>query len=170
MEKRIASLVGLLLFSLAASAAAAPATQLLISNNPCLINPCPLLPPPPTTVASGASIGVFVLAVDSQASIPTSYTGTVTFASSDPLASLPQSYTFVPADGNAKAFTAVLRTAGSQTITVSDPGNNLIPGTLVMLVTGGQSADSIPTISPGVQVLLALTLAFSGLWLLRLRS
>ncbi len=48
------------------------------------------------------------------------YTGTVTFGSSDWQASLPASYTFTAADKGVHTFTATLRTAGSQSIRVSE--------------------------------------------------
>jgi hypothetical protein len=48
------------------------------------------------------------------------YVGTVHFASSDPNAILPHSYTFTTADAGLRTFTAVLLTVGPQTITVTD--------------------------------------------------
>ena len=76
----------------------------------------------------------------------------------------------VTADGGVKAFSAVLRTLGEQTITVSDPGNNLIAGTLVMTVTGAQVPEAIPILSFEASVLLAVLLGAVGTLLVRLRS
>jgi hypothetical protein len=69
-----------------------------------------------------------------------------------------------------KAFSVVLRTLGVQTVTVSDPGNNLVPGTLVMTVTGAQTPESIPALSLEGRVLLAVMLGAAGILFLRLRS
>lgn len=145
--------------------------RLLISSSPCLIETCPATPPPPpTTAVSGVAFGIYIAAVDGTGGGDTTYTGTVTFSSSDPLATLPPNYTFVPADRGVKAFSVVLRTLGVQTVTVSDPGNNLVPGTLVMTVTGAQTPESIPALSLEGRVLLAVMLGAAGILFLRLRS
>ena len=57
--------------------------------------------------------------------INSGYTGTVTFSSSDPKASLPSAYTFTAADAGVHTFTIALKTAGYQSITVSDTTNGL---------------------------------------------
>ena len=57
--------------------------------------------------------------------INSGYTGTVTFSSSDPQASLPSAYTFTAADAGVHTFTIALKTAGYQSITVSDTTNGL---------------------------------------------
>lgn len=94
----------------------------------------------------------------------------MTFSSSDPLATLPASLVFVPADGGVKAFPVVFRTPGSQSVTVSDSVNNLIPGTLAMTVTGGQVPDSIPTLSLEFRIAPALTLCAVGVLRVQPRS
>jgi hypothetical protein len=48
------------------------------------------------------------------------YTGTIHFTSSDPQAVLPADYTFVAGDHGRQVFHVTLRTAGRQTITVTD--------------------------------------------------
>lgn len=167
--KRLASLVGLLILPLAASAA--PAVRLGISSSFCFIQTCPgVQPPVPTTVPSGTPFGVYIAALDGSSVHDTNYTGTLSFSSSDPLATLPASYKFVAADGGVKAFSAVLRTLGEQTITVSDPESNLISGTLTMTVTDAQSPESIPVLSSEPRVLLAVMLGAVGILFLRLRS
>ena len=167
--KRFLSLVSLMAVPLRASAA--PAVRLGISSSFCFIQACPgVQPPVPTTVASGATFGAFIAALDSTGLRDNVYVGTVTFSSSDPLATLPASYTFVPADGGVKAFPVVFRTLGSQSLTVSDSVNNLIPGTLIMTVTGAQAPDSIPTLSLELLIALTVILGAVGSLLLRLRS
>jgi len=50
----------------------------------------------------------------------TSYIGTVTFTSTDPVAYLPAQYTFTAADAGAHDFATTLNTAGMQTLTSTD--------------------------------------------------
>ena len=50
----------------------------------------------------------------------TSYTGTVTFTSSDSAAVLPPNTTIVPEDQGTLTFTATLETVGTQSITATD--------------------------------------------------
>lgn len=169
--KRLASLVAIGLTLLPLGASAEPAVRLLISSSPCLIEICPATPPPaPTTAMSGIPFGIYIAAVDGTGGTDTSYLGTVSYSSSDPLATLPASYSFITADRGVKSFSTVLRTSGSQTITVSDPGNNLIPGTLVMTVTGAQSLEDIPVLSPEALLLLAVLLAAAATLVLRLKG
>ena len=53
-------------------------------------------------------------------SIDTGYTGTVHFSSSDGQAGLPADYTFTTADAGVHMFSAMLKTAGTQSITATD--------------------------------------------------
>lgn len=146
-----------------------PATHLLLSNNPCLIQICPPVNVGPTaTVAAGVPFRIFGAAQSARSGRAAGYTGTVFFSSSDPLATLPGSYTFVLADEGGREFSAILRTPGMQTITVRDSLGNLLPGTLVMTVTG-PGAPAIPTISRGGAIMLVVGFALFGLILLRLR-
>lgn len=77
-----------------------------------------------TQTNAGVPFPLTVVALDAIGDVSTEYSGTVAFASSDPLATLPVSYTFTTgesADNGQHTFTGVtLRTAGGQTITVSD--------------------------------------------------
>jgi subtilisin-like proprotein convertase family protein len=74
--------------------------------------------PNPTT--AGVPQTFVVTARDQFGNAAPSYGGTVRLSSSDKLAGLPADYTFTPADGGAKTFTGVLKTAGSQSISVVD--------------------------------------------------
>jgi len=70
---------------------------------------------------TGNPIDLDVRVVRVDATTATAYAGTVTFASDDPLASLPADGTFAPSDGGTRTFSGiVLRTAGMRTVTVSD--------------------------------------------------
>lgn len=74
----------------------------------------------PTIASTGTPFSITVRAEDVYGNA-TSYTGTVSFTSSDPDAFLPQPYTFTGGDLGAKTFGGViLRATGTQTITVTD--------------------------------------------------
>jgi ELWxxDGT repeat protein len=79
----------------------------------------------PTTVTAGAAGSFTVTARNADGTTNTNYRGTVHFTSTDPQAVLPGDYTFTAADQGAHTFTATLRTAGSQSVTVRD---TIIPG------------------------------------------
>ncbi|HKB03251.1 MAG TPA: hypothetical protein VKD90_13580, partial [Gemmataceae bacterium] len=84
---------------------AAVATQLTIST--------------PTSATAGLPVAVAVTARDQYGNVATDFTGTVTFASSDAVADLPADYTFTSADQGIHTFQPVLKTAGSQSFTVT---------------------------------------------------
>src|SRR5262249_17032072 len=66
---------------------------------------------------------VVVSAVDRFGNVATGYVGTVHFASSDSQAVLPADYPFPAADAGSHTFTATLKTAGTQTLSVTDVAN-----------------------------------------------
>ncbi len=76
----------------------------------------------PATTA-GKAQAFTVTARDAFGNVATGYTGTVSFGSSDPQAGLPAAYTFTAADAGVHVFTAVLKTAGTQSLTVADAGS-----------------------------------------------
>ena len=73
------------------------------------------------------------------------YTGTVTFSSTDLQAGLPTSYTFTPADAGVHTFSVTLKTAGLQSITVTDTATATMTGTLAggVLVTPGAAVSFV---------------------------
>ncbi len=76
----------------------------------------------PAGATAGQAFDVTVTAADSVGNTVTGYTGTITFSSSDPYASIsPASYAFQASDHGTKTFTAgvTLRVAGSQTVSVA---------------------------------------------------
>lgn len=73
----------------------------------------------PATTA-GVAQTFTVMALDAFGNLASGYNGTVTFSSSDVQAGLPASYTFTAADGGFHTFSATLKTAGSQSISVQD--------------------------------------------------
>ncbi|MBC7195458.1 MAG: hypothetical protein H5U37_07365, partial [Caldisericia bacterium] len=72
-----------------------------------------------------------VTAVDQWDNVVTTYTGTIKFTSTDPFASLPPNYTFIPTDNGTKTFGTLttMNTVGIHTITVTDTSNPSIKGT-----------------------------------------
>jgi hypothetical protein len=80
----------------------------------------------PASVRAGTAVSVTVTAKDAYGNVATGYRATVHFTSTDPLATagsgLPADYTFAAGDNGAHVFTngVTLKTAGSQSVTVSD--------------------------------------------------
>lgn len=89
--------------------------------------------PSPTT--AGLSNNFVVTAVDANGDIVTDYTGTVTFTNTDPLAAIPADYTFTLADHGDKTFSATFKTAGLQTLSVTDVDTG---------ITGALDVDVLP--------------------------
>jgi hypothetical protein len=91
----------------------------------------------PATATMGQSFDVTLTLLDRVGNVATGasvpYTGTIYFASSDQLATLPADYTFqqsyYAADSGIRTFTATLMTPGDQTITATDTANASITGT-----------------------------------------
>src|SRR6202043_2261331 len=97
----------------------------------------------PATTA-GLAHSFTVAAKDSSGNVVTGYTGTVTFSSSDVQAGLPASYTFTTADAGVHTFTATLKTAGTQSITVKDVASISVLGIESgITVTGASTAASL---------------------------
>jgi uncharacterized delta-60 repeat protein len=71
-------------------------------------------------LTQGTAYSFTVTAVDPYGNIATGYTGTVTFSTSDPLATLPANYTFTAADAGVHSFSVTFNTAGTESLTVND--------------------------------------------------
>jgi hypothetical protein len=93
----------------------------------------------PATTA-GATQSFTVTAKDSAGNVVTGYTGTVTFSSSDARAGLLPSYTFTAADAGVHTFTATLKTAGTQSITVKDAATSTLVGSQTGIVVSPAAA------------------------------
>jgi hypothetical protein len=76
-----------------------------------------------SSTPTGIPLSVVVSSVDQFGNVSAGYTGTVHFASSDLQAVLPADYTFSAADAGSHTFTATLKTAGAQTLSVADTAN-----------------------------------------------
>jgi hypothetical protein len=79
----------------------------------------------PTSATAGVATTFTVTVRDTIGQVATGYTGTIYFRSSDVQAGLPASYTFTAADAGKHTFTATLKTAGSQSISVIDSTGTL---------------------------------------------
>jgi hypothetical protein len=89
----------------------------------------------PAAITAGSSGSLTVTAQNADGSTDTNYTGTVHFTSSDVQAVLPADYTFTAADAGVHTFAAALKTAGTQSLTVTD--------TTMGGVAGGQSGITV---------------------------
>ena len=88
--------------------------------------------------------GPFSLTLTAKNGAPTNttYAGLVHFTSSDPQATLPADYTYVAGDNGVHTFSGViLKTAGTQTITATDPGQGV--STSVTITVGAAAATQL---------------------------
>jgi len=98
----------------------------------------------PTT--AGDAHNVTVRAEDAYGNTTPAYSGTVHFTSSDGQAVLPSDSTFVGADAGVQSLSAILKTAGTQSITATDTTTSSITGTQSP-ITVNPAAASILTLS-----------------------
>ena len=84
---------------------------------------------------AGAELAFRVKVMDAFMNIATSYTGAMTFASSDAQAQLPPPATYAASDRGSRDFTAVLPTPGDQTIRATDPAASFSCQGSVSIVT-----------------------------------
>jgi hypothetical protein len=119
---------------------------------------------PPTAVA-GAAVPIIVQAVDGGGVIDPSYTGTITFTSTDPQAVLPGDYTFTAADAGQHVFGVTLLTVGPQSVIGTDTASSSLTGSAPVFVTasgtpGVQLVASSPEIVVGSTETLAGALPY----------
>lgn len=82
----------------------------------------------PSATTAGTSGTFTVTALNADGTVDTGYTGTVNFSSSDAQAALPAAYTFTSADAGKHTFNAILKTAGTQSITATDAAARTVTG------------------------------------------
>jgi uncharacterized delta-60 repeat protein len=90
----------------------------------------------PSNATAGVTQTITVTAEDASGNPNLGYTGTIHFTSSDPQAGLPADYTFTAADKGVHTFTVTLKTAGFQSVNVTD------------VSTGYSGGDGAITINP----------------------
>jgi len=97
------------------------------------------------SATAGTAQSATVTAKDAYGNLATGYGGTVAFTSSDSAASLPANYAFVPADGGVHGFPGgvTLRTAGTQTLTVTDTANAALTSSQAVSITPSVAAASL---------------------------
>jgi hypothetical protein len=93
----------------------------------------------PATTA-GAAQTFTVKARDAFGNVCQSYIGTVVFSSGDVQAGLPASYTFTATDAGVHTFTAALKTAGTQSITVKDAASSTVLGSQTGIAVSAAAA------------------------------
>src|SRR5262249_23558587 len=110
---------------------------------------------------AGVTGSFTVTAWDPYGNRATGYTGTVRFTSSDPQAVLPGNYTFTAADAGLHAFSAVLKTAGTQSLTATDTASAACAGSQSATVNPAAASRlvlSAPTsVSAGARFNLTVT-------------
>ena len=78
------------------------------------------------TATAGSPQSVTVTLTDSFGNVATGYVGTVHFTSTDGQAVLPADYTFTAADQGKHNFLVTFKTAGSQSLSVTDTANGVL--------------------------------------------
>jgi hypothetical protein len=102
----------------------------------------------PSPVTAGSVHTFTVTALDPYGNTATGYTGTIHFTSSDKKAVLEDDYTFQTSDNGKHVFGAVLKTAGTQSITATDKANSTITGTQTGIVVNPAAADHLSLTAP----------------------
>ena len=109
----------------------------------------------PSSTTAGATGSLTVTAFDAFGNIAAGCAGTVHFTSSDAQAGLPGDYTFTGSDQGAHVFSATLKTAGTQSLTVTDPANSSLTATqtgitVVAASMSGFLVSGFPATTAGV--------------------
>jgi hypothetical protein len=119
----------------------------------------------PAGGTAGNAISVTVTALDPYNNTATGYAGTVHFTSSDGQASLPGNCTFTASDAGVYTLTSdvTLKTAGSQTVTVTDTSSSSITGGAAVSISPAAASAMIVAgfsspITAGVAGSLTVTL------------
>ena len=105
----------------------------------------------PSTVAAGTPETITVTALNPNGTVNTGYTGTVQFTSTDPKAALPANYTFIAADQGTYTFPVTLKTAGTQSITVTDVSTGIAGSETGIAVTPAVASQFILSAPSSVQ-------------------
>ena len=150
------SLLGLTLLT-ATSAGQAASLSVGFIGQPCDV--CV----PQIRTAAGDPVPVTLAALDSSGNLDPNYRGTVTFSSSDALATLPSPYTFTAADAGGAYFpqATIFNSPGRQTLTVADNAGGLSATTSILVV--GQAA-AVPMMTKTGAILIVGLLGGFGVW------
>ena len=111
-----------------------------------------------TSTTAGATQTLTVTAQDPYGNVATGYTGTVILATSDPQGSaVPSSYTFTAADRGVHNFSVSFKTAGIQSVTVSDSVAGIAATLAGISVTPAAPSGLTATAASNSQINLAWT-------------
>jgi hypothetical protein len=101
----------------------------------------------PAVMGAGDATSATLTAYDMNYNVATGYTGTVHFTSTDGAATLPVNYTFTGGDAGTHTFPAgfILRTTGSQIVTVTDTVSATITGSRGVTVGPATPASFVAT-------------------------
>jgi hypothetical protein len=104
----------------------------------------------PASATAGSPFSVTVTAKDSSGNTVTSYTGTIHFTSSDSQAVLPPNYTFTSGDAGSHTFSSAVtsKTAGGQSVSVSDTVQTVATGSATVAVSAASRAKLVFTQQP----------------------
>jgi hypothetical protein len=112
----------------------------------------PVTGAPITSTTAGTAFDLTITALNTNGTVDTGYTGTVTLSSTDPSATFVDaatgqpltgnSFTFSAADNGTHTFTVDLTTAGTQTLTASDPAAGGIVGNQPAITVNPAAASS----------------------------
>ena len=94
-------------------------------------------------LTAGTPSSFTVEAKDAFGNRATAYSGTVAFGTSDPQGTVPAPHPFTTGDGGFYPATAVLRTAGSQSLSAADTVNAAITGSLAGIAVNPASAVTL---------------------------
>jgi hypothetical protein len=97
----------------------------------------------PSSAVAGTAQNYTVSVLDAHGNVLTNFTGTVQFTSTDSQAGLPVDYTFTAADAGVHTFSATLRTAGSEQITVTDTQDQIVGNANVTVTPAAVSTFAI---------------------------
>lgn len=118
----------------------------------------PVLRLPANMGAGDAATGTLTI-YDENFNVATGYNGTVQFTSTDGSATLPLNYTFTPGDAGTHTFPTgfILRTAGSQIVTVTDVAAPTVTGSEGVIVGPPAPTGLVATAVTTTQVNLSWT-------------
>jgi hypothetical protein len=116
----------------------------------------------PSSTTAGAPIQFTVSGVSSSGNVVPDYTGTVHFASTDAAAGLPADYTFTAADNGVHTFNVTFKTAGAQTLAVTDTMTG-ISGTQGITVDPAAASQLLLTAPAAVTALTPFRLTVTAL-------
>jgi hypothetical protein len=103
-----------------------------------------------SSTIAGSAISLTLTALDPYGNVATGYTGSDSFASTDPKAVLPANYTFTAADQGNHVFSSgvTLKTAGSWTVTATDLAAGTVSGTSPSVAVSPATLDHFAVSAP----------------------